>query len=104
MAKLKTGRHTGAIKTHRQSERRALRNRRIRKTIRLLAKEFQQATAKKDAQAIHDLSKKVASAWDKAAKAGVVHWKTVARRKSRLISAANAALKAPAAPKAPAPN
>lgn len=97
MAKLKTGRHTGAIKSHRQSERRALRNRRIKKTIRTLAKELQQATAKKDSQAIQELTKKVASAWDKAAKDGVVHWKTVARRKSRLISAANAAVKAPAA-------
>lgn len=98
MAKLKTGRHTGAIKSHRQSERRALRNRASKKKIRALAKELMTAASKKDAKAIGEVSGKFASAWDKAAKSGLLHWKTVARKKSRLMKAANAALKGPATP------
>jgi len=98
MAKLKTGRHTGAIKTHRQSERRALRNRAAKKKIRLIAKELLGAAAKKDAKAVAELTGKFSSAWDKAAKTGLIHWKTVARKKSRLIKSVQSALKGPATP------
>ena len=98
MAKLKTGRHTGAMKAVRSSERRASRNRKVRKTIRTLAKALKVATEKKDAQAIREISGKFSSAWDKAAKRGVIHWKMAARKKSRLLRQANTVL----APKAAA--
>ena len=63
MAKLKTGRHTSAIKAQRQAEKR---------------------TSKEDL-------KKAESCIDKAAKKSVMHWKTAARKKSRLAKAANKA-------------
>lgn len=96
MAKLKTGRHTGAIKSHRKSEKRALANRAVKRGIRLLAKELAAAAARKDAQAVEELTRKVGSAWDRAAKTGLIHWKTAARKKSRLAAAARKTL-APAA-------
>ena len=95
MAKLKTGRHTGALKAHRQSDKRMLANRTVRRTIRLLAKELSAATVAKDKKAVDELTRKVSSAWDKAAKVGVVHWKAAARKKSRLALAAKKALSAP---------
>lgn len=98
MAKLKTGRHTGAMKAHRQSEKRALANRSVKRNIRLLAKELSAAAARKDAKAVEELTRKVGSAWDKAAKTGLIHWKTAARKKSRLVLAARKAVgAAPAA-------
>ena len=90
MAKLKTGRHTGALKAARQSQRRMLRNRVIKRKIRLAAKNFYEA-AGKDPKAAQTLLAEASSAWDKAAKSSTVHWKAAARKKSRM---ARAALKA----------
>ena len=84
MAKLKTGRHTGALKADRQAERRAARNRTVRRSIRSAAKELLEAVEKKDKTAVGKLYPQVASLWDKAAKTGLVHWKAAARKKSRL--------------------
>jgi len=95
MAKLKTGRHTGAMKAHRQSEKRELANRTVKKNIRLLAKELAAAAVRKDSKAVDELTRKVSSAWDKAAKGGLIHWKAAARKKSRLAIAAKKALSAP---------
>lgn len=93
MAKIKkTGRHTGAIKATRQAYRRMLRNRGVKRTIRLLARQLTEAANKKDAAAIGQLSPKVASAWDKAAKTGAIHWKAAARKKSRLALLAQKSL------------
>lgn len=83
MAKLKTGRHTGAIKTHRQILRRTVRNRVIRRKAREAAKDFLESLTKDKAKSPKLLSS-VASTWDKAAKKGTIHWKTAARRKARL--------------------
>lgn len=84
MAKLKTGRHTGAIKAARQAERHYLRNRTVKRKIRLLAKDFTAAAGKKDVAQVQKLTPEIASAWDKAAKSGTIHWKAAARKKSRL--------------------
>lgn len=84
MAKLKTGRHTSAIKATRQNRKRFLKNRGIRKDIRAAAKELLLAVQKKDAPAAKELLSKASSLWDKAAKTGVIHWKAAARKKSRL--------------------
>jgi len=92
MAKLKTGRHTGAMKAHRQSVRREQRNRAIKRHIRALAKELKEAAIRKDAKAVEELTRKVSSAWDKAAQRGVIHWKAAARKKSRLAALAQASL------------
>lgn len=92
MAKLKTGRHTSAIKAVRQAERRTLRNRVMKKGIRSAAKDLYEALGKKDKGA-PELLAKASSAWDKAAKTGAIHWKAAARKKSRM---ARATLKAAA--------
>lgn len=86
MAKLKTGRHTSAIKSQRQAERRTSRNRAARKRARLAAKEFSAAVAAGDKAKAQTLNAGAASTWDKAAKSGAIHWKTAARRKSRLAA------------------
>ena len=82
MAKLKTGRHTSALKAQRQSEKRNSQNAGLKKTIRLAAKEVAKT---KTAESV----KKASSALDKAAKKGVIHWKAAARKKSRLAKSVN---------------
>lgn len=82
MAKLKTGRHTGAMKTHRQSLRRKARNSILKKKAREATKELLASIG--DKAKAGKLYLGATSAWDKAAKKGTIHWKTAARRKSRL--------------------
>ena len=96
MAKLKTGRHTGALKAARQAHTHMLRNRAVKKNIRSLAKEFVEAAGAKNMGKISALTSQVSSAWDKAAKTGAIHWKAAARKKSRLAALARKSLAAPA--------
>ena len=84
MAKLKTGRHTSALKAHRQSVTHAEHNLQIRSKIRTIARHVEQAVAAKDAKTAKSLLEEAFSAWDKAAKTGVVHWRAASRKKSRL--------------------
>ncbi len=86
MAKLKTGRHTSALKAQRQAEKRTSQNKGLKKNIRVSTKT---ASAKKDAASVG----KACSAIDKAAKKGVLHWKAAARKKSRLVKAVKKAAK-----------
>ncbi|MDR0291476.1 MAG: 30S ribosomal protein S20 [Elusimicrobium sp.] len=90
MAKLKTGRHTSAIKAQRQAERRTSRNKGLIKAVRLSTKTAQASVKNKDGKADENF-KKASSSIDKAAKKGVIHWKTAARKKSRLAKKVNAA-------------
>lgn len=87
MAKLKTGRHTSGIKAHRQSEKRASANRGIKTLMKNSSKEVLE---KKDAKSLN----KASSVIDKAAKKGLIHWKTAARKKSRLAKSIKPAKKA----------
>jgi len=94
MAKLKTGRHTSALKAHRQSDTHAVANRNVRSKIRTLARQVEEAVAKKDAATAKKLLNETFSAWDKAAKVGVIHDRNASRKKSRLaekVSALSAA-------------
>lgn len=90
MAKLKTGRHTSAIKAQRQAEKRTSANKGLTKKIRLATKAVN-ASAKTKAATLKEDLKKAESCIDKAAKKKVIHWKTAARKKSRLAKAANKA-------------
>ena len=92
-AKKKPTRHASALKAHRQSLRRYLRNRAMKKQIRLASKAVLET---KDAKT-PELLAKAASTLDKAAQQGTIHWKTAARRKSRLAKRAAAQSAAPAA-------
>ncbi|MFH2205077.1 MAG: 30S ribosomal protein S20 [Elusimicrobiota bacterium] len=84
MAKLKTGRHTSAQKAERQ----ALRNRYRNRAMIKKAKEESKAAlaAAGDAELGKNKLSSASSQWDKAVKKGGVHWKTAARRKSRLAA------------------
>ena len=84
MAKLKTGRHTSAIKEYRKSKRRNVANRKVKVAIRQLAKKVELAVSGKNAEEAKALLSKCFSAWDKAAKVGVVHANAAARKKARL--------------------
>ena len=84
MAKLKTGRHTSALKEARKNETRYTANKPILSTIRNLSRRLEDVIAKGDAQSARSLINDTFSAWDKAAKKNIVHWKNAARTKSRL--------------------
>jgi len=86
MAKLKTGRHTSALKAQRQAERRKSRNTGLKKAFRAAAKKTITTKSAADLQ-------KTCSALDKAAKKGVIHKKAAARKKSRLAKLINKAAK-----------
>ncbi len=87
--KLKTGRHTSAIKAWRKSEKLASRNRGIKARIHDITKEFKANAAKKDLEQAQKILPKAMSMLDKAAKVGTIHWKAAARRKSRMTAALN---------------
>ncbi|MCR4820762.1 MAG: 30S ribosomal protein S20 [Elusimicrobiales bacterium] len=87
--KLKTGRHTSAIKAWRKSEKLASKNRGIKAKIREITKDFAANTAKKDVEQSQKIMPKAMSILDKAVKAGTIHWKAAARRKSRMAAILN---------------
>ena len=95
MAKLKTGRHTGALKAQRQAEKRTSQNKGLMKKVRVATKQVLASGKAEDL-------KKAASSIDKAAKKKTIHWKTAARKKSRLAKAVNKGAKKTTAKKAPA--
>ena len=84
MAKLKTGRHTSALKAKRQAAQHAEANGVIRSKIHTLARKVEEAVASKDAKTAKALLNEAFAAWDKAAKTGVVHWRAASRKKARL--------------------
>ena len=90
MAKLKTGRHTSALKAKRQAVRHAVQNLEIRTHIRTVARNVERAVAQKDAKSAKVLLQEAFAVWDKAAKTGVVHWRAASRKKSRLSSRVHA--------------
>lgn len=84
MAKLKTGRHTSAIKEYRKSLKRTSANRAIKKKIRGLAKNVEIAIANKKSDEAKQLLPECFSAWDKAAKVGLIHKNAASRKKAQL--------------------
>lgn len=80
----KITRHASAMKAYRQSIKRNLRNRDIKKSIRLAVRAVSDAAAAKDTTKLAELMSAATSAVDKAAQRGSIHWKTAARKKSRL--------------------
>ena len=92
MAKLKTGRHTSALKAQRQAEKRNSANKGLIKKVRVATKTGK-ASATTKAKTLNEDLKKANACIDKAAKKKVIDWKTAARKKSRLAKAANKAAK-----------
>jgi small subunit ribosomal protein S20 len=89
MAKLKTGRHTSALKANRQAIRHAEHNLEIRSKIRTIARKVEEAVKSKDAKAAKTFLNEAFQAWDKAAKTGIIHWRAASRKKSRLSGRVN---------------
>lgn len=83
MAKLKTGRHTSALKELRKSKKRNLYNRTVKGKIRLLAKQFENAITNKKLEEAKKILSECFSAWDKAAKVGIIHKNAASRKKAR---------------------
>jgi small subunit ribosomal protein S20 len=80
----KPKRHASALKAYRQSLRRHVHNRLLKKNVRLAVKAVSAAASAKDTSKLSELMSTASSALDKAAQRGAIHWKTAARKKSRL--------------------
>lgn len=93
MAKLKTGRHTSALKETRKNAAHHIRNKPILTHIRTLSKKLEEAISDGNAQSARAIINDTFSAWDKAAKKNIIHWKNAARTKSRLSLKLNKLLK-----------
>ena len=76
--------HKSAIKRARQNEIRRLRNRAVKTRVKNIVKEFNVAVQAEDNEAASTKLKSAQSQIDKAAKQGVLHRRTAARKISRL--------------------
>ncbi len=86
--------HKSAEKRARQTIKRNEMNRSRRSVIRGLAKESETISASGDAKKAIDALRKAESALAKGAARGTLHWKTAARKTSRLAKRAKAGKKA----------
>jgi len=77
------------IKRNRQNERRHERNRAVKTALRTSTKKVNVAVAEGDADSAAARQREAARALDKAASKGVLHKRTVARKKSRLARTVN---------------
>lgn len=83
--------HKSAIKRHKQSEKRAARNRAVKTRIKNVIKSVRAAITTNDYETASQLLITATSTLDKAATKGVIHWKKAARKVSRLTKALNTA-------------
>ncbi len=81
--------HKSALKRHKQSLVRAGRNRAARTRVKTVIKSVRAAILKKDKVAAEQALVLATSILDKASTKGAMHWKTVARKISRLAKAVN---------------
>ena len=88
--------HASALKRHRQTEKRTLRNHALRTRLRHFVRAVRQAVTGKDAPAAEETLRRATRALDKAVTKGLIHRNNAARRVSRL-SRAVSQLKAGAA-------
>jgi small subunit ribosomal protein S20 len=87
MAKLKTGRHTSALKANRKSQKRRWANQAEKTQAKDLAKELLSAIAAKDSAKAKETLPKVMSAWSRLGRRNVVHRMAASRRIGRLSKA-----------------
>lgn len=90
--KMGVGRHASAMKRHRQSEKRRIRNRHVKSMTKTAIKNARTAIASGDKEKIPIELKKTISIIYKAASKGVIPKKRAARLVSRISKAANNAL------------
>ena len=81
--------HKSAIKRARQNELRRLRNKSVKTRIKTIVKDFRSSAGEPSGEDMSAKITTVQSAFDKAAKKGVVHKRTAARKVSRLTKLRN---------------
>ena len=84
MAKLKTGRHTSAIKAFRQSEKNRLRNKSTKSKIKTLIKKLEKNIVDTNLPEAKSTLNYIFSNLDKAAGKNIIHKNTASRKKARL--------------------
>jgi small subunit ribosomal protein S20 len=84
MAKLKTGRHTSAIKEVRKAAKKAEQNMKIKSKIRTSIKKLKASIKNTNTDDILKYLSEVFSELDKAAKKNIVHFNTASNQKSKL--------------------
>lgn len=89
MAKLKTGRHTSALKEARKSKRRREHNLQLKSKIISLKKQFSKLIVKKESEKLKELLQQFYKAVDKATKNNHIHKNKAARLKSKLSKVYN---------------
>lgn len=82
--------HKSAVKRHKQSLVRRERNRVVKSTLKTVAKKVEGAVSENEADTAGNSLKEAIVALDRAARKGVIHKKTAARKKSRLTKKVNA--------------
>lgn len=83
--------HKSAIKRHKQSLKRAARNKSLRTRVKNVLKDARAAMQGNVVEATNKAVSTAQSVLGKATSKGAIHWKTAARKISRLAKAANAA-------------
>ena len=81
--------HKSALKRHRQSLLARARNRAMKTQVRNVIKTVRAAIEQKDAEAAKTALKEATAVLDSAASKKILHWKTAARKVSRLNLAVN---------------
>lgn len=81
--------HKSALKRIRQTVKQNLRNRSLRSNLRTTIKQFRELLESGDTEQIKSGYPNVQKTIDKAVTKGILHTKTAARQKSRLMQAAN---------------
>jgi small subunit ribosomal protein S20 len=81
--------HKSAVKRARQNELRRLRNKSVKTRIKTIVKDFRSSAGEPSGEDMSAKITTVQSAFDKAAKKGVVHKRTAARKVSRLTKLRN---------------
>lgn len=82
--------HKSAIKRHKQSLQRALRNKSQRTRVKNVVKDVRAAISEDNGEQAAQALQKATSVLAKASTKGAIHWKTAARKVSRLARAVNA--------------
>ncbi|MFN3967133.1 MAG: 30S ribosomal protein S20 [Endomicrobiia bacterium] len=94
MAKLKTGRHTSALKELRKSKKRRIANLRVKLSIRKTIRELKKSILKKDVETSKKLLSEAYSIIDKAAKKNILHKNAASRKKAQLAKLVNSLISA----------
>jgi len=88
-AKVAPKKNRSALKRVRQARKRALRNKSVKKMIKTFTKKVETAVRDKNAEVAREQLKKAVSIIDKAARRGIIHKNTAARKVSRLSRLVN---------------